>query len=94
MLPQQHCSLSPIIVPHLDLCVLEALGHKVNRLVGLILIRLHCCLLWVKRLVLWLIRQSVLKGQTNKDRQDTHTHTQKSYAVAYLCVNKLTTSSP
>lgn len=50
-------------IPQLNLCVLEALRHKVNRLVGLVLVRLHCRLLGVKRFVLRLIRQRILEGQ-------------------------------
>lgn len=56
-------------IPHLHLCVLKALRHEVNRLVGLVLIRLHCRLLGVERTVLGLIGQSVLERQHKSETE-------------------------
>lgn len=46
--------------PQLELCILKTLRHEINRLVGLVLIRLHRSLLRDERLVLWLIGQRIL----------------------------------
>lgn len=59
------------IVPQLELCVLKTLGHKVNRLVGLVLIRLHGTLFGDERLVLRLIGQRVLDGHIGDPQQAT-----------------------
>lgn len=47
-------------LPQLILGILEALRHKVDGLVGLVLVWLHCTLFWYKWPVLWLVRQCVL----------------------------------
>lgn len=46
--------------PQLEFSILKALGHKVNGLVGLVLVGLHRRLLRLERLVFRLIGQSVL----------------------------------
>lgn len=57
------------VIPQLNLRVLEVLGHEVNGLVGLVLVRLHRCLLRVERLVLRLVGQSVLR-ETQQSRSE------------------------
>lgn len=52
----------PPEVPQFILCILKAFRYKVNRLVGLVLVRLYRRLLWVERLVLGLVWQGVLWG--------------------------------
>ena len=49
--------------PHLDLGVLEALGHEVDGLVGLVLVGLYARLLGLERAALWFVGQSVLQDK-------------------------------
>lgn len=60
--------MQPQNSPHLDLGVLEALGHKVDGLVGLVLVGLHTRLLRFKGTALRLVGQSVL---SDNDRSIT-----------------------
>lgn len=62
------------VIPQLKLGVLEALGHKVDGLVGLVLVRLHGTLFGNKRPVLWLVRQRVLDREVG-DRSAGETFT-------------------
>lgn len=62
------------MIPQLKLGVLEALGHKVDGLVGLVLVRLHGTLFGNKRPVLWLVRQRVLDREVG-DRSAGETFT-------------------
>lgn len=50
--------------PEFAFGILEALGHKVHRLIRLVLVWLDCCLSWVEWFVLGLVRKGVLEKDT------------------------------
>lgn len=54
------------VIPEFLLCVWKALWDKVDGLVGLVLIRLHCCCLRIKLSPFWLVRQWMLNLSERK----------------------------
>lgn len=65
----KHNLKSDLDKPQLEFCILKTLRHEINRLVGLVLIRLHRSLLGDERLVLRLFRQRVLWRQVRVSRE-------------------------